>query len=118
MVCCPDLMALYQAGNLSMEGVKAVQLAMIAHCENLKDRFAILDCPPGLSPQQIKDWRMNEAGYDTKYGAVYYFAILDCPPGLSPQQIKDWRMNEAGYDTKYGGVVFTKHQLMRWYGEP
>jgi len=72
MVCCPDLMALYQAGNLSMEGVKAVQLAMIAHCENLKDRFAILDCPPGLSPQQIKDWRMNEAGYDTKYGAVYY----------------------------------------------
>ena len=72
MVCCPDLMALYQAGSLSMEGVKAVQLAMIAHCENLKDRFAILDCPPGLSPQQVKDWRMNEAGYDTKYGALYY----------------------------------------------
>jgi phage tail sheath protein FI len=72
MVCCPDLMALYQAGNLSMEGVKAVQLAMIAHCENMKDRFAILDCPPGLTPQQVKDWRMKEAGYDTKYGAVYY----------------------------------------------
>jgi phage tail sheath protein FI len=45
---------------------------MIAHCENMKDRFAILDCPPGLSPQQVKDWRMKEAGYDTKYGAVYY----------------------------------------------
>jgi len=29
-------------------------------------------CPPGLTPQQVKDWRMNEAGYDTKYGAVYY----------------------------------------------
>ena len=72
MVCCPDIMALYQAGSLSMEGVKAVQLAMIAHCENMKDRFAILDCPPGLKPQQIKDWRMTEAGYDTKYGAVYY----------------------------------------------
>jgi len=72
MVCAPDLMALYQAGALSMEGVKAVQLAMIAHCENMKDRFAILDCPPGLTPQQVKDWRMKEAGYDTKYGAVYY----------------------------------------------
>ena len=72
MVCAPDLMALYQAGHLSMEGVKAVQLAMIAHCENMKDRFAILDCPPGLTPQQVKDWRMKEAGYDTKYGAVYY----------------------------------------------
>jgi phage tail sheath protein FI len=72
MVCCPDLMALYQTGNLSMDGVKAVQLAMIAHCENMKDRFAILDCPPGLTPQQVKDWRMKETGYDTKYGAVYY----------------------------------------------
>lgn len=72
MVCVPDLMALYQAGTLSMEGVKAVQLAVIAHCENLKDRFAILDCPPGLNPQQVNDWRMNEAGYDTKYGALYY----------------------------------------------
>jgi phage tail sheath protein FI len=72
MVCCPDLMALYQAGAIPMDGVKAVQLAMIAHCENMKDRFAILDCPPGLTPQQMKDWRMKDAGYDTKYGAVYY----------------------------------------------
>jgi len=72
MLCVPDLMALYQAGAISMEGVKAVQLAMIAHCENMKDRVAILDCPPGLNPQQMKDWRMTEAGYDTKYGAVYY----------------------------------------------
>ncbi len=72
MVCCPDLMALYQADYLSMEAVKGVQLAMIAHCENLKDRFAILDCPPGMNPQQVKEWRMNTAGYDTKYGAVYY----------------------------------------------
>lgn len=72
MVCVPDLMALYKSGALSMDGVKAVQLAVIAHCEKMKDRFAVLDCPPGLKPQQMKDWRMNEAGYDTKYGAVYY----------------------------------------------
>jgi len=72
MVSCPDLMALYQAEVLSMDAVKGVQLAMIAHCENMKDRFAILDCPPGMNPQQIKNWRMNTAGYDTKYGAVYY----------------------------------------------
>jgi hypothetical protein len=72
MVSCPDLMAMYQAGYLSMDAVKGVQLAMIAHCENLKDRFAILDCPPGMNPQQVKEWRMNTAGYDTKYGAVYY----------------------------------------------
>ena len=72
MVCVPDLMALYQAGKLSMEGVKAVQQAMLDHCTNMKDRVAILDCPPGMSPQEIKDWRMKEAGYDSKYGALYY----------------------------------------------
>jgi phage tail sheath protein FI len=72
MVCIPDLMALYQAGKLSMEGVKAVQQAMLDHSANMKDRVAILDCPPGMSPQQIKDWRMKEAGYDSKYAALYY----------------------------------------------
>jgi len=72
MVCVPDLMALYQADKISMEGVKAVQQAMLDHCANMRDRFAILDCPPGMNPQQVKDWRMNEAGYDSKYGAVYY----------------------------------------------
>ena len=72
MICAPDLWALYQAGNLTMDGVKAVQLAMIAHCENMKDRFAIIDCPPGMNPQQVKDWRVKDAGYDTKYGALYY----------------------------------------------
>ncbi len=73
MVCCPDLMALYPGrAILTWMMSNPSRLAMIAHCENMKDRFAILDCPPGLNPQQIKDWRMNIAGYDTKYGAVYY----------------------------------------------
>lgn len=72
MVCVPDLMALYKAGSINMEGVKAVQQAMLDHCANMKDRFAIIDCPPGMNPQEIKDWRMSEAGYDSKYGALYY----------------------------------------------
>jgi uncharacterized protein len=52
--------------------VQAVQLAMIAHCELMGDRMAILDPPPGLSPQQVKEWRMDKAGYDSKYAALYY----------------------------------------------
>ena len=72
MVCAPDVMALYQAGSLSMEGVKAVQQAMLDHCAAMKDRFAILDCPPGMNPQEIKEWRMSTTGYDSKYGALYY----------------------------------------------
>ena len=65
MVLAPDIMAAYQAGVLDMDGVKAVQLAMIAHCERMGDRVAIIDTPPDLNAQQVKEWRMNTAGYDS-----------------------------------------------------
>ena len=72
MVCCPDLMAAYQGGGIDKEGVKAVQLAMIAHCERMGDRIAILDPLPDLSPQEVKRWREQETNYDSKYAALYY----------------------------------------------
>jgi phage tail sheath protein FI len=72
MVCVPDLMSAYQRGVIDLEAVKAVQLAVIAHCELMGDRVAVLDPPPGLSPQQVKDWRVDYAGYDSKYAALYY----------------------------------------------
>ena len=50
MVAVPDLMAAYEQGAIDLEMVQAVQLAMIAHCELMGDRMAILDPPPGLSP--------------------------------------------------------------------
>jgi phage tail sheath protein FI len=72
MVAVPDLMAAYEQGALDLETVQAVQLAMIAHCELMGDRVAILDPPPGLSPQQLKEWRVDKAGYDSKYATLYY----------------------------------------------
>ncbi|GAB3159026.1 phage tail sheath family protein [Micromonospora sonneratiae] len=72
MVAVPDLMGAYQRGAIDLESVKAVQTAMIAHCELMGDRMAILDPPPGLSPQQVKEWRTDQAGYDSKYAALYY----------------------------------------------
>jgi hypothetical protein len=72
MVCAPDLMAAYQHGMLDMEGVQAVQLAMIAHCELMGDRVAILDPPPGLNAQQIREWRVDKAAYDSKYATLYW----------------------------------------------
>ncbi|WP_156756331.1 phage tail sheath family protein [Actinokineospora pegani] len=72
MVLAPDLMSAYQHGQIDAEGVKAVQLAMVAHCELMSDRVAILDPPPGLNSQQVKEWRTEFAGYDTKYGALYW----------------------------------------------
>jgi phage tail sheath protein FI len=85
MVCVPDLMAAFQRGQIDLEGVKAVQLAMIAHCELMGDRVAILDPPPGLNPQKIKDWRVDTAGYDSKYAALYYpwVKVLDPSTGQS-----------------------------------
>jgi uncharacterized protein len=72
MLCVPDLMTAYQAGVIDGDGVKAVQLAMIAHCELMGDRVAILDPLPGLSPQRMKEWRVDEAGYDSKYATLYW----------------------------------------------
>jgi hypothetical protein len=72
MVCVPDLMSAYQNQMLDLEGVQAVQLAMIAHCELMGDRVAILDPPPGLNAQQIKEWRVDKVGYDSKYATLYW----------------------------------------------
>jgi hypothetical protein len=85
MVCAPDIMAAFQAGALDMDGVKAIQLAMIAHCERMGDRVAIIDTPPGLSAQQVLDWRMNIAGYDSNYAAMYYpwLQVANPTPGAA-----------------------------------
>ncbi|GAA1304650.1 phage tail sheath family protein [Saccharothrix xinjiangensis] len=72
IVSVPDLMSSYRRGEITLESVKAVQLAMIAHCELMGNRVAVLDPPPDLNPQQVKDWRLNGAGYDSKYAALYY----------------------------------------------
>jgi phage tail sheath protein FI len=72
MVVVPDVMAAFQQGALSATDVQAVQSAMMAHCEKMKDRFAVIDAPPDLSPQQVEKWRSNEVRYDSKYAALYY----------------------------------------------
>jgi phage tail sheath protein FI len=71
MLAVPDLMAARDRGLIDDEGVRAVQSAMITHCELMRDRMAILDTPPGLNAQQIKGWRA-EANYDSKYAALYW----------------------------------------------
>lgn len=72
MLSVPDVMAAYQRGIIDLEAVQAVQLAMIAHCELMGDRVAILDAPPALNAQQVKEWRTDKAGYDSKYAALYW----------------------------------------------
>jgi uncharacterized protein len=72
MLCVPDLMSTPPGQKLDLDMVKAVQTAMIAHCEQMGDRVAIIDSPPNATPQEIKEWRMNTAGYDSSYATLYY----------------------------------------------
>jgi phage tail sheath protein FI len=81
MVACPDLMAIYQRGGIDLEGVQAVQTAMMNHCELMGDRVAILDAPPGLNAQQVREWRQDKARYDSKYASLYWPWLRVFDPG-------------------------------------
>jgi phage tail sheath protein FI len=74
LIACPDLMYL-DGDQLSKDElpskIKAVQTAMLAHCERMGNRMALLDIPSGLNPQQAKEWRYF-SNYDTTYAAMYY----------------------------------------------
>lgn len=83
MVLVPDLMSTSPGQELDLAQVKAVQTMMIAHCERLGDRVAILDAPPNMSPQAIKKWRMDTAGYDSSYAALYYPWITVMDPATN-----------------------------------
>jgi len=88
MVIVPDLMTTMPGEKLNLDLVKAVQGMMIAHCENMGDRVAILDAPPNMTPQEIKNWRMNTAGFDSSYAALYYPWITVMDPVLDkPVQV-------------------------------
>ena len=74
MVMVPDLVtaATQEDGSIDLGMWKTVQLALINHCEGQANRMAVLDAPPGMSPQQIKEWRSDTAMYDSAFAALYY----------------------------------------------
>jgi phage tail sheath protein FI len=50
--------------------IRALQQDLVAHCEALKNRVAILDCWPATAdPEAVLAWRQN---FDTSYAALYY----------------------------------------------
>jgi phage tail sheath protein FI len=72
MVIVPDAMAAYEQSMIDLEQLKAVQLGLIAHCELIPGRMAIIDPPRGYNAQMIRDWRLEGAGYDSKQAALYW----------------------------------------------
>ena len=67
-----------QSATFDLDDVLRVQNAMVAHCEKLRDRMALLD-PPNFRPTErgeIETWRRR---FDTKYAALYFpwITVLD-----------------------------------------
>jgi uncharacterized protein len=86
MVIVPDLItaATKEDGSTDLNLWKSVQTALISHCEQHGNRMAILDSPPGLNAQQIKDWHSDVAMYDSAFAALYYPWIkVDNPIGVN-----------------------------------
>jgi len=79
ILACPDAMVFYQrepgpAGELKAQ---RIQDQMVILCENLKDRFAVLDIPHPLPkhvpPSQIVEWaRTWRRRTDSSYCAYYW----------------------------------------------
>lgn len=71
-----------RVGSLSPEEneKRATEIAqyLIAHCENLRNRFAVLDSPDQQSPGEVKDLREQ---FDSKYAALYYPWVIVKDPG-------------------------------------
>jgi phage tail sheath protein FI len=68
MVAAPDLVALADDPLAFVER----QVQLIAHCEAAGDRMAILDPPPDLWPEDVRDWRMSVAGHDSRHATLYW----------------------------------------------
>ena len=51
---------------------QTAQLPLIAHCERLGDRVAIVDPPSGRSPQQVANLAPALSGTDRGFAALYY----------------------------------------------
>ena len=99
MVCVPDLVtAATSAGGFDLDLFKAVQTAVIDHCEATGDRMAILDSPPGMSPQQVKEWREGKAMYDSKYAALYYpWVKVASPNGAAKNGLRQLSVPPCGH---------------------
>lgn len=67
----PALLALPDAVLLSPAELQKVQLAALAHCAKLRNRFCLLDLPSETSLPGIDAFRATLTGENLSYGALY-----------------------------------------------
>ena len=73
----PTLLVFPDGVSLGVDKMGALQVAALAQCETLQDRFVIMDLchgdqPASLSLDPIADFRQNVGTNSLKYGAAYY----------------------------------------------
>lgn len=87
LLACPDAMKFldFNPGPAGEMRTQRVQDAMVDICENLKDRFAILDCPETRDVEYVKRWRRRT---NSSYAAYYWpwiqMSRLDGQPRVLP----------------------------------
>lgn len=71
LIVAPDLVWCLEnsAGFKSVKDMEIVQQAIVAQCEEQKNRFAILDMPPAQNPRGAMQWRRL---FHTSFAAFYY----------------------------------------------
>jgi hypothetical protein len=65
--------------------VRELQRELVAHCERLKNRLALLDAPPALrSPLEVLAWRRD---FDSSYAAAYHPWLRVADPWGQPGEL-------------------------------
>ncbi|MCB9137788.1 MAG: phage tail sheath subtilisin-like domain-containing protein [Caldilineaceae bacterium] len=72
LLVCPDIMVGYDGSPAAKERVKLLQHEMNTYCENDRYCFALLDTPPGMTPDEARAWKEEELKLDSSYAALYY----------------------------------------------
>lgn len=105
LVAAPDAMA------LDRDAREQVQRALVAHCVEQGDRFALLDAPPGLDPARtdlgasFAQWRQRLGSAGHENAACYYPWVRISPSGTSPTGMVPPSGHVAGIITRADGRV-------------
>jgi phage tail sheath protein FI len=82
MLVAPDITAPPGEGDdPDLDLITTVQGAMVEQATTLHDRMAVLDAPPGMTPQEVLDWKSGQPNLDSPFAALYYPWIGVYNPG-------------------------------------
>lgn len=85
LVCVPELWLLKERNIFTAPQVVEVQNMIIGHCMRMLYRFAVLDSPPNMDVDGVKDWRMNAGLVDPPHGhAALYYPWIKMDDPLNP----------------------------------